>query len=69
MRKTSQDLHVEDAGDPDGTANALQTQWGHLWVVTVLQSYTERCQQGGPRQLTIRTIVLNSALGLLNPTS
>lgn len=45
------DLHVEDTSDPDGTSNALQTQRGHFRVIAVLQSHTERCQQGGPCQL------------------
>lgn len=51
MRVQMSDLHAEDAGDPDGTADSLQAQRGHLGVVTVLQPHAERRQQGGPRQL------------------
>lgn len=51
MCETSPDLHAEDAGDPDCASNTLQTQRGHLWVVTVLQPHTERCKQRGPSQL------------------
>lgn len=67
--ETSTDLHVEDAGDPDGTSNALQTQWGHLWVVAVLQPHTECCEQRGPRQLEhtdIWTIIFNCASDFKN---
>lgn len=44
-------LHVEDAGDPDSTANSLQTKRSHILIVTILESYTERRQQGSPGQL------------------
>jgi len=50
-REEEADLHAEDAGDPDGTADALQAQGRHLGVVAVLQPHAERRQQGGPRQL------------------
>ena len=49
------DLHAEDAGDPDGAADPLQTQRGHVGVVTVLQPHAEGGQQGRPRQLHAHT--------------
>lgn len=45
------DLHVKDAGDPDGAADPFQTQRGHLGVVAILQPHAEGGQQGSPRQL------------------
>lgn len=51
QQQRSANLHAEDAGYSDGTSDALQAQGGHLRVVAVLQSHTEGCQQGGPRQL------------------
>lgn len=44
-------LHVEDAGDPNSAADALQTQRRHFLIITVLKSNTERRQQGRPGQL------------------
>lgn len=44
-------LHSKDAGNPDRTPDAFQTQRGHLSVVTVLQSDAVGCQQRCPHQL------------------
>lgn len=51
------DLHAEDAGNPDSASDALKTQRGHLWVITVLQPHAERSQQGGPCQLEHTEII------------
>ena len=44
-------LHVEDAGDADGAADAIQTQRGNVLVIAVLQAHTERSKKGRPRHL------------------
>lgn len=44
-------LYAEDARYPDGTADPLQTQRGHLGVVAVLKTHAESGQEGCPRQL------------------
>lgn len=44
-------LDSEDAGYPDGAADALQTERCHVRVVTVLQAHAEGCQEGRPCQL------------------
>lgn len=44
-------LHSKDAGNPDRTSDAFQTQRGHFSVVTVLQSDAVGCQQWCPHQL------------------
>lgn len=44
-------LYGEDACYPDGTTDPLQTQRGHLSVITVLKTHAESCQEGCPCQL------------------
>lgn len=44
-------LYGEDARYPDGKADPLQTQRGHLGVVAVLKTHAESGQEGCPRQL------------------
>lgn len=43
--------HVEDAGNTDGAADAVQAQSGYLWVVAVLETHAEGGQEWGPSQL------------------
>ena len=58
-------LHVEDAGYADGAADAIEAEGCNVWVITVLQSDTERCHEGGPRHLETNTLLrltLNAAM-------
>ena len=48
-------LHVEDAGDADGTANSIQTQRCNVLVITILQAHTECSQEGRPCHLHTHT--------------
>ena len=48
---TLQYLYGEDARYPDGTTDPLQTQWGHLGVVAVLETDAKGSQKRCPCQL------------------
>ena len=41
----------ENAGDPDGTLDALEAQLGDGWVVAILKADAESCQGGRPDEL------------------